>query len=123
MSAAAPSLRPVRRAHHASCDSGSCSFGRVPTYDDPAAVDRRHTLPGPYGIPWRDMPKGYGPWGRARRRSTRRARRIGTSASGQAAACHGEKLRLERLQALGQAPLVALLPDRLIKGAGVGGRR
>ncbi|CAL9559982.1 hypothetical protein SUDANB140_04631 [Streptomyces sp. enrichment culture] len=43
--------------------------------------------------------------------------------SGQAAACHCQKLRLERLQALGQAFLVTLLPDRLIEGTGVGGRR
>ncbi|MFB7277968.1 transposase [Streptomyces hydrogenans] len=29
-----------------------------------AAIDRRHTVPGPAGVPWRDAPVAYGPWGR-----------------------------------------------------------
>ncbi len=29
-----------------------------------AAADRRHTVPGPTGVPWRDVPVEYGPWSR-----------------------------------------------------------
>lgn len=43
--------------------------------------------------------------------------------SGQTVASDGEKLGFERFQILGQAPCVTLLSDRLIKGAGISGRR
>ncbi|WP_433446248.1 transposase [Streptomyces sp. CA-142005] len=41
------------------------SEGGTAAHLAPAAADRPHTVPGPTGVPWRDVPAEYGrPWGR-----------------------------------------------------------